>query len=75
MWRDCSCGPRPVPGGTLPAGVPFGSDASKLVRQGIPSIIFGPGSIDRAHAAVEYVEIDQVLEAAAFLRHFLLEFK
>ena len=62
---------RPI----APAGVPFGSDASKLVRRGIPSIIFGPGSIDRAHAAVEYVEIDQVLEAAAFLRHFLLEFK
>ena len=57
-----------------PAGVPFGSDASKLARQGIPSIIFGPGSIDRAHAAIEYVECDQVLLAAAFFRHFILEF-
>jgi len=55
-------------------GVPFGSDASKLARRGVPSIIFGPGSIDRAHAAVEYVECDQVLEAAAFYRDFLLEF-
>lgn len=62
---------RPV----APVGVPFGSDASKLARQGVPSIIFGPGSIDRAHAAVEYVECDQVLEAAAFFRQFLLEFK
>lgn len=57
-----------------PCGVPFGSDASKLSRQGLPSIVFGPGSIDRAHAAVEYVEIDQVQRAAefygAFLRHF-----
>lgn len=56
-------------------GVPFGSDASKLGRIGIPSIIFGPGSIDRAHAAIEYVETDQVLEAAKFFRHFILEFK
>lgn len=56
-------------------GVPFGSDASKLGRQGIPSIIFGPGSIDRAHAAVEYVETDQVLETATFFRQFILEFQ
>lgn len=58
-----------------PAGVPFGSDASKLSRQGISSIIFGPGSIDRAHAAVEYVEIDQVLQAFEFYRGFLLSFE
>jgi len=56
-------------------GVPFGSDASKLARQGVPSIIFGPGSIDRAHAAVEYVECDQVLEAASFFQQFILEFR
>jgi acetylornithine deacetylase len=55
-------------------GVPFGSDASKLARQGVPSIIYGPGSIDRAHAAVEYVETDQVLTAAAFYRQFITEF-
>jgi acetylornithine deacetylase len=61
---------RPV----APVGVPFGSDASKLARQGVPSIIFGPGSIDRAHSAIEYVECDQVLEAASFFRHFILEF-
>ena len=56
-----------------PGGVPFGSDASKLARQGIPSIIFGPGSIDRAHAAVEYVETDQVLRAFEFYRGFLMQ--
>lgn len=56
------------------AGVPYGSDASKLARRGIPSIIFGPGSIDRAHAAVEYVECDEVLQAERFYRQFLLRF-
>ncbi len=55
-------------------GVPFGSDASKLARAGAPILIFGPAPLDRAHAAVEYVECDQVLEAAAFYRDFLLEF-
>jgi len=58
-----------------PAGVPFGSDASKLAKQGISSVIFGPGSIDRAHAAVEYVETDQVLRACEFYRGFVLGFE
>ena len=57
-----------------PIGVPFGCDCTKLSRAGIPSIIFGPGSIDQAHAAVEYVAVDQVEKALAFYRQFLLEF-
>jgi acetylornithine deacetylase ArgE len=56
-------------------GVPFGSDASKLSRAGVPSLVFGPGSIDRAHAAVEYVEVDQVLRACEFYREFILRFE
>lgn len=58
-----------------PCGVPFGSDASKLSRQGVPSLIVGPGSIDRAHAAVEYVELDQVRQAYEFYREFCLQFE
>lgn len=57
-----------------PCGVPFGSDASKLSRQGVPSLIVGPGDIDRAHAAVEYVELDQVRQAYEFHRGFCLGF-
>lgn len=59
--------------GTL-GGVPFGSDASKLSRQGVPSLIFGPGNIDQAHAAVEYVDLRQVELASEFYRQFLLRF-
>jgi acetylornithine deacetylase/succinyl-diaminopimelate desuccinylase family protein len=55
-------------------GVPYGSDASKLARAGIPSIILGPGSIDRAHAADEYVELDQVALAAEIYARAVLEF-
>jgi acetylornithine deacetylase len=55
-------------------GVPFGSDASKLSRQGVPSLVFGPGSIDQAHAAVEFVEIAQVEQALAFYRKFISSF-
>jgi len=57
-----------------PCGVPFGCDASKLSRAGIPSIVFGPGSIDRAHTADEYIELDQVEQALEFQRRFLMSF-
>ncbi|MFT5471470.1 MAG: acetylornithine deacetylase/succinyl-diaminopimelate desuccinylase family protein [Verrucomicrobiales bacterium] len=57
-----------------PCGVPFGCDCSKLSRAGIPSVIFGPGSIDQAHGAVEFVEIKQVEAAFEFYKRFLMEF-
>ena len=58
----------------VPIGVPFGSDASKLGRAGIPTVIFGPGSIDQAHAAVEYVELKQVVQAFEFYRECAMKF-
>ena len=53
-----------------PAGVPYGSDASKLSRHGLDCLVFGPGSIDQAHAAVEWIETAQVERAAEFYREF-----
>lgn len=55
-------------------GVPFGSDASKLSRAGVPTIVFGPGSIDQAHSVDEYVELAELEKAAAFYREFILTF-
>ncbi|WP_405869039.1 M20 family metallopeptidase [Streptomyces sp. NBC_00005] len=46
------------------AGMPFGTDASKLARAGIPSVVFGPGSVTDAHAATESVELAEVELAA-----------
>lgn len=57
-----------------PAGVPYGCDCTKLSRAGIPSLIYGPGSIDRAHVAIEYVEVDQVEQATNFYREFIKSF-
>lgn len=51
-----------------PVGVPFGSDATKMVNDGgIPTIVFGPGSIDVAHAADEHVAPAEVVRAAGML--------
>ena len=58
-----------------PIGVPYGSDASKLARAGVPSIVFGPGSIDLAHTANEFVECDEVGRACEFYHGFILSFE
>lgn len=44
-------------------GVRYTSDASFLTRNGIPALLFGPGSIEQAHTADEWVEIEQVVAA------------
>ena len=56
-------------------GVPFGSDASKLSAVGIPSIILGPGSIEQAHTADEFVEIEQVEKAFVAYRQLMKVFE
>ena len=60
------CAGRGLPDAAL--GVPYGSDATKMVNNGgVPTIVFGPGSIDQAHSVDEFVEIDQVVTAAGML--------
>lgn len=58
-----------------PAGVPYGSDASKLQKRcGIPSIVFGPGSIAQAHGEDEFVPLDHLTKAAAFYTDIALRY-
>ena len=46
-----------------PAGVTYGSDASKLwALAGVPSIVFGPGDIAQAHTADEWVSLQQLTD-------------
>jgi acetylornithine deacetylase len=47
-----------------PVGVPYGTDAAVFASFGIPSVVFGPGSIDQAHTADEWIELEQVEQAA-----------
>lgn len=48
--------------------VPYGTDGSKLSRAGVPTIVFGPGSIRNAHGDNEWVELRDVDTAARVLR-------
>jgi acetylornithine deacetylase/succinyl-diaminopimelate desuccinylase family protein len=56
-------------------GVPYATNASKLSRIGIPSLVIGPGNIDQAHTAVEFVDIDQVMQAAEIYLGIMQSFK
>lgn len=56
-------------------GVPYGSNASKLQNwKGIPSIVYGPGSIHQAHSDEEYVPIHEVAQAAQFYYNMAMQF-
>lgn len=54
-----------VRGGYEAAGVQYGTDACQFADHGIPAIVLGPGSIQQAHTAEEWVEIEQVEQAVA----------
>ena len=55
-------------------GVPYATNASKLSALGIPSVVLGPGNIDQAHTAVEFVDIEQVAQAAEIYLGIMLGF-
>jgi acetylornithine deacetylase len=48
-------------------GMPYGSNASWLSAAGVPSVVFGPGSIDNAHTDDEWVEVRDVVRASQVL--------
>jgi acetylornithine deacetylase len=56
------------PGETI--GVPFGTDAPHFAATGSPTVVFGPGSIDQAHTADEWLDLDQLRAAAEILFDF-----
>lgn len=50
------------------------ADAAFLQAEGIPAIVYGPGSLIRAHGRDEYVEIEEVMTATRALALACLEF-
>lgn len=52
-----------------PTTVPFGTEAGKYNKAGIPSLIWGPGSIAQAHAINEYIEKSQLTGCCTLLSY------
>jgi succinyl-diaminopimelate desuccinylase len=53
------------------SGAPYNTDAGAFAAAGVPVVVFGPGDIAQAHAAVEYVEIDELVAASDSLERLL----
>jgi acetylornithine deacetylase len=52
--------------------VAFGTEAGLFSEiAGIPAIIIGPGSIDQAHKADEWIELDQLQQCAGFVERLI----
>ena len=52
-------------------GVPYATDGSPFSEIGVPAVVLGPGSIDQAHGAVEWVECEQVIKAVDIYRRIM----
>ncbi len=48
--------------------VAFGTEAGLFQRAGMSTVVCGPGSINQAHQADEYVSLDQLARCQAFLQ-------
>jgi acetylornithine deacetylase len=56
------------------AGVPYGADMRQYTARGIPTVLYGPGSVDQAHAADEFVPLAEVLSVACVLARVAARF-
>jgi acetylornithine deacetylase len=45
----------------------YGTNASVFAAAGVPSLVFGPGSIAQAHTADEWIDLAQIDTAADIL--------
>lgn len=57
--------------GASPEVATYGSNACTYPDLANEMILFGPGSIDQAHQAVEWIDIAEIAKAADFYRSFL----
>jgi acetylornithine deacetylase/succinyl-diaminopimelate desuccinylase-like protein len=54
-------------------GVPYATDAAFIGEAGIPTVVFGPGSLAQAHTDDEWLPLDQLEQAAEVLYRFCRE--
>jgi len=56
------------------AGFPGYCEVEMFAANGIPSVVFGPGSLNRAHRPNERVKIDEVIDAAKVFAQLAYDF-
>lgn len=60
-----------IQGGLILTGAPWFSDAAHLSKAGLASICLGPGSIDQAHKADEFIKISDLEEGAEWFTRLI----
>lgn len=60
-----------VAAGAVPGGAPWFCDAAIFSADGIPAVAVGPGSIEQAHTAAEFIETAALEEGAEYFKRFL----
>jgi acetylornithine deacetylase len=64
-----------VTGHTAPlVGVPYGADLRFYTARGIPTVLYGPGRIEQAHAVDEHVAVDEMVATARILARVAVDF-
>ena len=61
---------RDATGSAEKNGVPYGTDAAVISAAGVPTVVFGPGSINQAHTADEWLPLDELATASEILYRF-----
>lgn len=54
-----------------PTTAPWFSDAAHLASAGVPAVCIGPGSIEQAHTADEFIEQSALVEGARYFSRFI----
>lgn len=62
---------REISGLNAVQAVAYGTEAGLFQRAGIPAVICGPGSIEQAHKADEYVALSELAACEVFLRRLI----
>ena len=53
--------------------VPYATEAGQFQEAGIPTIVCGPGSVDKAHQPDEFIALEELERGEAFLRRLIRE--
>jgi acetylornithine deacetylase/succinyl-diaminopimelate desuccinylase-like protein len=62
---------REVVGGCRQVGVSYATNAAFFAAAGVPSVVFGPGSLEQAHTQDEWLPLGQLQQAAEIYYRFL----
>jgi len=55
-------------------GVPYATNAAIYAVNGAPTVVFGPGSIDQAHTADEWIDVESLHQAVEIFERFVRTF-